>query len=83
MRFEAEETGPRRISARAEEPQWNQAAHKRQSAHLRASGGTLDRCLSDWQIGGASPRERRNPRLHPCRNVLDGRISARAEEPTP
>ena len=74
--------GLRRISARAEQPISGRRSRLRRGAHLRAGGAACANHEAGRPRTGASPRGRssRRPRLRLQR--LDGRISARAEQPS-
>ena len=75
--------GAGRISARAEQPCSASSDGPAPRAHLRAGGAAGDTYICGMTGGGASPRGRSSPPVHPGRGRRHGRISARAEQPSP
>ncbi len=72
-----------RISARAEQPRRRRSSARRSRAHLRAGGAATALSRTSRCSSGASPRGRSSPGQLAGRCPLQGRISARAEQPAP
>ena len=72
-----------RISARAEQPGSWASRRPMRTAHLRAGGAAAVAAGVLGFLGGASPRGRSSRRVRGEQGARGGRISARAEQPSP